>query len=140
MTIKPLEERLRFRLLRAVLFVSNIVSLIIELLIIVFGKKFLRLIASNELRDANSTWLRVFAAIEVTIALIALFGIVLRNFYIFTTYTASLVVYLLVAAIFTRVPFTVFFLFGFILVILATIFSYMLWTIKERRKNNPYNV
>lgn len=137
---KPLEERLRFRLLRAVLFVSNIVSLIIDLLIVVFGKKFLKLIVANELRDATSTWLRIFAAIEVVIALLALFGIVLRSFYVFTAYTTLLVVYLLAAAVFTRVPFTIFFLFGFILVILASIFSYMLWTIKERRKNNPYNV
>lgn len=135
---KPLEERLRFRLLRAVLFVSNIASLIVDLLIVVFGKKFLNLF--TELRDATSTSLRIFAAIESILCLIALFGIVLRSFHLFTAYTCLLIVYLLGAAVFTRVPFTIFFLFGAILATLAIVFCYMLWSIRQRRKNNPYNI
>lgn len=135
---KPLEERLRFRVLRAILFVSNLVSLILDLLILIFGKKFVDVFLS--VRDADPTPMRVFAALEACLCILALFGIVLSSFYTFTAYTVLLTLYLLCAAVFTRVPVVWFFLLGAILVVMAIAFSWMLYLIRERRSRNPYQI
>ena len=135
---KPLEERLRFRILRAVLIVSNITSLILDLLIVIGGKKLVSMVMN--IPDADETSIRIFAAIESVICCIALFGTIRRHFPTSAVYCCSLIIYLILAAIFTRVPVFWFFFLGAILAILAIIFTYMLYTIRQRRKNNPYNI
>ena len=136
---KPLRECLRFRILRAILFVSNLTSLILDLIILIFGKKVTDLIIPN-VKDTDPTYLRIFAAIEATLCVIALFGIVLTNFFTFATYTSLLTFYLLCAIVFTRVPFLWFFFLGAILVAMAIAFSWMLYEIRRQRRQNPYNV
>ncbi len=135
---KPLEERLRFRILRAVLFVSNVTSLILDLMIIIGGKRFVELFIT--LPDDASVSIRIFAGIEAVICIIALIGIIRRHFYTVALYCALLVLYLLLAAVFTRVPVFWFFFFGAILSTLAIIFAYMLYLVKKRRETNPYNI
>ncbi|KAI2797326.1 hypothetical protein RDWZM_010214 [Blomia tropicalis] len=135
---KPLEERLRFRLLRAVLIVSNITSFILDLMILIGGKKFVSLFLT--IPDADEVSIRIFAAIEATICLIALFGLVLRHFWTVAVYSTLLVLYLLCAAVFTRVPVFWFFFLGAILATMAIIFTYMLHLVRVRRQNNPYNI
>ena len=135
---KLLEERLRFRILRAVLFVSNVTSLIIDLMIIIGGKKFVSLIL--DVPDADPISIRIFAGIEAVICTIALIGVILRHFYTVALYCTLLVLYLVCAAIFTRVPVFWFFFLGAILVTLAIVFAYMLFLVKKQRVNNPYNI
>ena len=135
---KPLEERLRFRILRAVLFVSNVTSLILDLMIIIGGKKFVSLFV--DVPDADPITIRIFAGIEAVICTIALIGIIARHFYTVALYTILLILYLLCAAVFTRVPVFWFFFLGAILATLAIIFTYMLYLIKQRQRTNPYNI
>ncbi|KAH7644650.1 uncharacterized protein LOC124499430 [Dermatophagoides farinae] len=139
---KLLQERLRFRLLRAVLFVSNVTSLIINVLILIFGLDFIK--AFIRVPDATDPTVRTFAIIECCLCTIAIIGIIMRNFYTFTVYTVLLIVYLVCAAIFTRVPVGWFFLLGFILVSLAVLFDYLLWLnrkqLKQMKRENPYKI
>lgn len=135
---KPLEERLHFRILRALLFFSSLSSMILEIIILIFGQSFIKLFV--DIRDADPTMIRVFAAIECVLCLIAVFGSFLRHFYTFATYTVLLTIYLIGAAIFTRIPFIVSLLLGAILVTLAIIFTVMLWQIKKRKQNESDNM
>lgn len=126
---------MRFLLLRAILFISNVTSLIINLLIVIFGTDFINSFVN--LPRAKDETLRTFSIFECIICIIALVGIIRRHFYTFTLYTILLIVYIICAYIFTHVAVVWFFLLAIILISMVLVFNYFLYLyMKEQQTIN----
>lgn len=125
------EESLRFRILKWILLVSNITSLIVDILVVVGGKVLVSWF-SNVPKEADDLMIRVFSAVEAIIVVIGLFGIIKRHFVVFAVHTALLILYFLVSLIFTRVLVLWFWILAVLLVSLTLAFLYLLYKLRKQ--------
>lgn len=125
-----IEDTLVFKVLMWVLLVSNLTSLLIDLTVVIGGLAAVQWF-SNVPDDANVTYIRVFSAIEAIIVIFGIFGIIKKHFEVFTIHTTLLIIYFIIAIIFTRILISWFVLLAIILSALTIGFLYLLY----KRKN-----
>ena len=125
-----IEDTLVFKVLMWVLFASNLTSLVIDLTVVIGGLTAVQWF-SDVPDDANVTYIRVFSAIEAIIVIFGIFGIIKKHFEVFTIHTTLLIIYFIIAIIFTRILISWFVLLAIILSVWTVGFLYLLY----KRKN-----
>ncbi|XP_054163584.1 uncharacterized protein LOC128961377 [Oppia nitens] len=135
---QPVEESIKFKILKWILLVSNIVSLFIDLLVIIGGKVLVGWFASVP-KDAEDLPIRIFCLIEAIICTIAIVGLLRRNFLVFSVHAALLILYFIASVILTRILVVWFLVFAILLTALTLWFLYELYKLKLRLEN-PYGV
>lgn len=136
--VETVEESLKYKILKWTLLVSNISSLIFDILVVIGGKAIVGWFTQVP-KDAEDLPIRLFSVIEAVICVIAIFAIIKRHFVAFALHTALLVLYFVVCVFFTRVLGWWLWIFAIILVALTVCFLYLLFKLK-RRLENPYGV
>jgi hypothetical protein len=131
-------ESLRYKILKWILLVSNIVSLIADILVIIGGKRLVSVFKTVP-KDADDLPIRIFSAVEAIIVVIAIFAIIKRNFVVFGVHCGLLILYFVVVAFFTKVLVIWFWILAVLLVILSLAFLYLLYELKQKLEN-PYGV
>lgn len=124
-----IEDTKRFFILKWILLISNVVSLISDVLVIIFGSAIVKLFASVP-KEADEVKIRVFCAIEAVIVIIGIVGIIKKHFHIFTLHCALLLIYFIGSFIFTRILITWFVALAVLLVLLSITFDYFLYVLK----------
>ena len=136
--VETVEESLIYKILKWTLLVSNISSVIVDILVIIGGKAIVGWFATLP-KDAEDLPIRIFCVIEAIICIIAIIGIIKRHFVLFSVHTGLLILYFVVSAIFTRVIAWWLLIFAVLLSALTIWFLYLLYKLKLRLEN-PYGV
>jgi hypothetical protein len=131
-------ESLKYKILKWILLVSNITSLIVDILVIVGGKRLVELFTTVP-KDAEDLPIRLFSAVEAIIVVIAIFGIIKRNFVVFAVHCGLLTLYFAVSLFFTKVLVIWFWVLAVLLLGLSFGFLYLLYKLKKKLEN-PYGV
>ena len=136
--VDTVEESLKYKILKWTLLISNISSLIVDILVVIGGKAFVAWFTTLP-KDAEDLPIRLFSVVEAVICVIAIFAIIKRHFVAFSVHTALLILYFIACIFFTRVIGWWLWIFAFILVALTLWFLYLLYKLKMRLEN-PYGV